>query len=74
MANGEVVFRDEHGTEVSRATSDAGGVVGIGLPAGVYIVEALPAEGLMGTPVAVAVAAAAGGAAELFLAYDTGTR
>ena len=59
---------------MSRATSDANGLVAIELPPGVYIVEAQPADGLMVTPEAVAVAVAAGGIAEVTMAYDTGIR
>jgi hypothetical protein len=74
VGNAEIVVRDQLGGELSRGTSGADGSVAIQLPAGTYIVEALPAEGLMSPPEPVAFSVAPGGFADLFLAYDTGIR
>jgi hypothetical protein len=74
VQNATVVIRDASGTEVARTTSDAAGHARATLPAGIYIVEALPVEGLMSTPPATAVWAIGTDPLPVTLSYDTGIR
>lgn len=74
VVNATVAIRDANGNEVGRLVTDAKGHAAIALPAGVYVVEALPANGLMGTPAAVAIFVTPPGPATVTLSYDTGIR
>jgi len=74
VPNATIVVRDAGATEVARATSDPTGHVRLALPAGSYTVEALPVQGLMGTPSPAPVTVAATGVTLLELTYDTGIR
>jgi hypothetical protein len=69
-----IVVRDAAGTEVARAETDAAGAVFIEVPAGAYVVEAQPVEGLMGTPGPADATVVDGAGTLVPLAYDTGIR
>jgi hypothetical protein len=69
-----VVVRDGAGNEVARAETDATGTVFIEAPAGDYVVEAQPVEGMMGTPEPLDVTVVDGAGTLAALAYDTGIR
>lgn len=69
-----VVVRDSAGAEVARATLDEHGTAFVELPAGGYVVEPQPAEGLMGTPGPVGATVVDGVGSPVPLAYDTGIR
>jgi hypothetical protein len=69
-----VVVRDGVGPEVARATTDADGSFFVELPAGDYVVEPQPVEGLMGTAATLEVTVVDGRAAQVQLDYDTGIR
>jgi hypothetical protein len=69
-----VLIRDRGGSEVARVETAADGTFFAELPAGDYVVEPQPAEGLMGTAGAVEVTVTDGGAAQIQLDYDTGIR
>lgn len=74
VAGAVVVVRDEAGAEVAHVTLDAGGFALLELPAGGYVVEAQPVEGLMGTPAPTSVTVVDGLATPVELGYDTGIR
>jgi hypothetical protein len=74
VAGATVVIRDAAGSVVTELTSDGAGHARTVLPAGVYVVEPHPVEGLMGTPAAVALWAIGSDVAPFTLAYDTGIR
>jgi hypothetical protein len=69
-----VLIRDGGGSEVARAETAADGSFFVELPAGDYVVEPQPVEGMMGTASAVTVTVADGIAAQVQLDYDTGIR
>lgn len=69
-----VVVRSPAGTEVARATTGTDGSFLVAVPPGQYIVEGLPAAGLMGTPGPQDVTVGSGAAATIDLSYDTGIR
>ena len=70
----EVIIRDVAGDEVDRVTLDASGFAFVEVPAGGYIVEGPPVDGLMGTPGPVSATVADGGGTPVALVYDTGIR
>jgi hypothetical protein len=75
VANATVVIRSADGSEIARTVSDdQGHARADGLPAGVYVVEAEPVQGYMGTPPAAAVWALGAEPGAATLAYDTGIR
>ena len=74
VAGATVVIRDAAGTEVARSATDETGHAFIELPAGAYLVEAGPVEGLMGTPGAFEIDVPPAGEAVATLDYDTGIR
>jgi len=69
-----IIVRDAGGSEVSRAATGADGSFFIELPAGDYLVEPQPVEGLMGTASPLEVSVIDGVVAEFQLDYDTGIR
>lgn len=69
-----VVVRSPAGTEVASATTGADGTFFMAVPPGQYIVEGLPANGLMRTPGPQNVTVAPGTLAKIQLSYDTGIR
>lgn len=69
-----VVVRDSSGSEVARVTLDAQGFAIVEVPAGGYVVEPQPVEGLMGTAAPVSVTVVEGAATPVVLGYDTGIR
>jgi hypothetical protein len=74
VANATVIISDADGNEVARTVSDDEGHARATLPAGVYVVQAEPVEGYMGTPPAAAVWALESGTGTVTLGYDTGIR
>jgi hypothetical protein len=69
-----VVVRDAAGTEVARGVTADDGSFFVELAAGEYVVEAQPANGLLGTPAPHGVTVADGAVATIQLDYDTGIR
>jgi hypothetical protein len=69
-----VIVRDDAGSEVARATTGADGSFFVELPAGDYVLEPQPVEGLMGTAPAIEVSVVNGFPAQVELEYDTGIR
>lgn len=74
VAGAVIAVLDAAGNEVARVSSDAAGRFSLALVAGSYRLVPQPVEGLMGTAAEVPVTVAAGDAAEVSLAYDTGIR
>jgi hypothetical protein len=74
VADANVVIRDGDGMEVARAVTDADGAFLVALPAGDYIVEPQPVDGLLGIAAAQPATVVEGGTAEIALEYDTGIR
>ena len=69
-----LVVRDGSGVEVARATTGIDGTFFVPLPAGSYVVEPQPAEGLMGVAPAENVDVSAGARSHTVFVYDTGIR
>jgi hypothetical protein len=74
VAGAVVVVRDDAGAELARGETDDAGTVFIEVPAGDYVVEAHPVDGLMGTPGPMAVTVVDGAGTLVALDYDTGIR
>jgi hypothetical protein len=74
VAGAVIVIRDAGGSEVARAMTGADGSFFAELPAGDYVVEPQPVEGLMGTAVPLEVSVVDGLPSEVKLDYDTGIR
>lgn len=74
VAGAVVLIRDRAGSEVARVETAADGSFFAELPAGDYVVEPQPVEGLMGTAGAVSVTVADGLVGRVQLDYDTGIR
>jgi hypothetical protein len=73
IAGATVLVLDASGNEVARVLTDAAGHYAVALPAGPYVVEPQPAEGLLRTAERVSVTVA-DGFVTVNLAYDTGIR
>lgn len=69
-----IVVRDASGAQVAQLTSDATGHASVDLAPGMYVVEAKPATGLMGTPQPVTVHLTDAASGTVTLTYDTGIR
>lgn len=69
-----VVFRDAAGAEIARTTTAPDGTYFADLAPGIYIVEAQPVTGLMGTPGPQRVTVDEGVTSTIDLGYDTGIR
>jgi hypothetical protein len=69
-----VVVRSPAGAEVARATTGTDGTFVVAVPPGQYVVEGLPAAGLMGTPGPQNVTVTSSVPATIELSYDTGIR
>ncbi len=74
VANATVIILDGGGSEVARVVTAADGSFFVELPAGDYIVEPQPVEGLMGTAGAQSASVVDGAATAIQLDYDTGIR
>ena len=68
------MVRDSGGGEVARVTLDAQGFAFVEVPAGGYVVEPQPVDGLMGTAEPTSVTVVDGTATPVTLGYDTGIR
>jgi hypothetical protein len=74
VGGASVRVRDVAGTEVAATTLDASGNAFVEVPAGGYVVEAQPVDGLLGTAAPVSVTVVDRVATPVELAYDTGIR
>lgn len=74
VADATVIIVDRQGTTVATVVTDPEGLATVALPAGEYVVQPQPAEGLMGTAEQQTVAVVAGMLTPVTLAYDTGIR
>ena len=74
VAGATIVVKDKAGTTAATATTDAQGIATVALPAGTYVVEPQPAQGLMGTAGSQEVTVVDGAITPVLLAYDTGIR
>ena len=74
VAGAVVVIRSASGSEVARATTGADGSFFAAVAPGTYVVEAQPANGLLGTPGPQNVVVTAGATSTIDLDYDTGIR
>lgn len=74
VAGAVVLIRVGGGPEVARAVTGADGIFFVELPAGDYVVEPQPVEGLLGTAGPQGVSVVAGSAVAIQLDYDTGIR
>jgi len=74
VAGAILVIRDRAGSAVARATTEADGSFFVELPAGDYVVEPQPVDGLMGTAAPLAVTVAEGLGVQVGIEYDTGIR
>ena len=69
-----MIIRATAGAAVQQATTGADGAFFVAVPPGGYLVEAKPANGLMGTPSPQNVTVMAGAISTIELSYDTGIR
>lgn len=74
VAGATIVIRDIAGSEVAVAVTGADGWFFEAVPAGDYMLEPQPVEGLMGTAAAIPVTVKDGIATHVQLDYDTGIR
>ena len=74
VAGATVVVLDGQGKTVATVVLDDKGLANVPLAAGNYVVQAQPANGLMGTPEAQNVTVVDGAMTPVLLAYDTGIR
>ena len=74
VAGATVLVLDGQGKTVATVVLDDKGLASVPLAAGSYVVQAQPANGLMGTPEAQNVSVVAGAMTPVLLAYDTGIR
>lgn len=74
VAGAVVVIRDVAGAEITRVTLDETGFALVEVPAGGYVVEAQPVDGLLGTAQAQGATVIDGVSTQVELAYDTGIR
>ena len=74
VAGASIVIKDRHGTTVATIVTDASGFASASLPAGTYLVQPQPAEGVMGTAGPQEVTVVDGAMTPVLLAYDTGIR
>jgi hypothetical protein len=74
VANATIVIRNEGGTEMARLTTDAAGEAWVELPAGAYVLEPQPVEGLLGTAPTTEVTVEADRMTAVQVDYDTGIR
>ncbi len=74
VAGATIVIRDGTGSEIARTVTAADGSFFAEFPAGEYVVEPQPVDGLMGTAAAQRVTVVDGAAAMVDLDYDTGIR
>jgi hypothetical protein len=74
VAGAVVIIRATAGAAVQQATTGADGTFFVAVPPGGYLVEAQPANGLMGTPGPQIVTVTAGAMSTIELSYDTGIR
>jgi hypothetical protein len=74
VADATVVVQDPTGGTITELTSDSSGMAETTLPPGTYVVEAMPNQGVMGTPEATAISLTGAGPVSLQFQYDTGIR
>lgn len=69
-----LVVRDGTGREVARVTTGKDGTFFVAVPAGAYVVEPQPVEGLLGTAPPQDATVSTGNTTTITLLYDTGIR
>ncbi len=74
VAGAVVVVHDSSDAEVARTTTGEDGSFRVGVPAGRYVVQAMPVVGLLGTPSPQPVTVGASTPAVVSFSYDTGIR
>jgi hypothetical protein len=74
VAGATILVKDGQGKTVATLVTDPTGTASAALPAGNYVVEPQPADGLMGTAESQQVTVVNGTITPVLLAYDTGIR
>ena len=74
VAGAVIVIRDTNGNQKAEVRSGADGMAIIDLPAGEYVLEPQPVQGLMGGAKPMNVTVGDGGPTEVTILYDTGIR
>ncbi len=74
VAGATVIVVDRQGTTVATAVTDPEGLATVALPAGEYVVQPQPVQGMMGTAEQQTVTVVDGTMTPVTLAYDTGIR
>jgi hypothetical protein len=74
VLDAQLVVHSPDGGIVARATTDATGTATLALSGGAYWVEAMPVQGLMGTPPAQAFSVVSGHSVSVVFGFDTGIR
>lgn len=74
VAGASVAILDGQGNTVATVVTDAAGSAFAAVPAGHYVVQPQPVQGLMGTAEAQNATVADGAASPVALSYDTGIR
>jgi hypothetical protein len=74
VLDAQLIVHSPDGGVVAQATTDATGTATLALPGGAYWVEAMPVDGLMGTPPAQAFSVVGGHSASVVFGFDTGIR
>lgn len=74
VAGASIAILDGRGNTVATVVTDAQGSAFVAIPAGNYVVQPQPVEGLMGTAESQNVMVVDGAEASVALAYDTGIR
>ena len=74
VAGAVIVIRDTNANQKGEVRSDANGLAVIDLPAGEYVLEPQPVEGMMGGAAPMNVTVGDGGPTEVTVVYDTGIR
>ncbi len=74
VAGAVIVIRDSNGNQKGEVRSGADGMAVIDLPAGEYVLEPQPVQGMMGMAKPMSVTVGDGGPTEVTILYDTGIR
>jgi hypothetical protein len=74
VADAVLIVRDAAGLEIGRARTATDGTFFVAVPAGGYVVEPQPVEGLLGTAPPQTVTVGAGATVTIAIDYDTGIR
>ena len=74
VAGAVIIIRDTSGKEIARVTTANDGTYVAEVPAGNYVIEPQPVQGLLGTPGPTSVAVNKGATSLVDVGYDTGIR